>query len=438
MSEVLVIGAGISGLTAAWQLRSAGIEVTVLEASDRPGGRIHSVNMNECTIETGANFITDAYRLIPPLSRSLGIKLQAVRSDSAIIIDGHIRAFRADHPMTTIRTGILPLKTTITQLPGLARFAMHCRNRGTCDPLDWLDLDSLSAGEWSEKMKLTAFAERGWRPAYNGFYFQDIYASSAAAVAAMAAHGLGQQTLTMPEGLSSLTDALAASLDLRTGVKVTHIDESATSATVHTGTGTLRADNVIVAVPGPHISGITDPNRFEAAVARTSYSAGLLVALGTNRHLHPDELSGAYGVLAHPDEGPLAAMCVASRAGHAHGAGDVVTCMFADRPARELAAMSDAEIISFSRSALLTRAPGLENALIADPVRNLVIRVPYAMPRSAPGRLSHIQAYRQHAQGRRVILAGDSMAWPWTDSAAFAGKWAANLIIERRTASARG
>ena len=170
-------------------------------------------------------------------------------------------------------------------------------------------------------MKLTAFAERGWRPAYNGFYFQDIYASSAAAVAAMAAHGLGQQTLTMPEGLSSLTDALAASLDLRTGVKVTHIDESATSATVHTGTGTLRADNVIVAVPGPHISGITDPNRFEAAVARTSYSAGLLVALGTNRHLHPDELSGAYGVLAHPDEGPLAAMCVASRAGHAHAPG---------------------------------------------------------------------------------------------------------------------
>lgn len=52
------------------------------------------------------------------------------------------------------------------------------------------------------------------------------------------------------------------------------------------------------------------------------------------------------------------------------------------------------------------------------------------MPVTAPGRLATIDAYRQLAPGRRVVLAGDSLAWPWSDSAAFAGEWAADRVLE--------
>lgn len=58
--RVVVIGAGAAGLTAAYQLRRAGHEVTVLEARTRPGGRVHSVRRDFADglhAEAGALFI---------------------------------------------------------------------------------------------------------------------------------------------------------------------------------------------------------------------------------------------------------------------------------------------------------------------------------------------------------------------------------------------
>src|SRR5688572_32350076 len=42
-TKVVIIGAGIAGLVAAYELRKAGFECTVLEARQRPGGRNWSV-----------------------------------------------------------------------------------------------------------------------------------------------------------------------------------------------------------------------------------------------------------------------------------------------------------------------------------------------------------------------------------------------------------
>ena len=56
--KVLVIGAGIAGLSAAYHLRQAGIESTVLEARDRIGGRVWtSRDFADIPVEFGAELI---------------------------------------------------------------------------------------------------------------------------------------------------------------------------------------------------------------------------------------------------------------------------------------------------------------------------------------------------------------------------------------------
>jgi phytoene dehydrogenase-like protein len=71
--DVIVIGAGFAGLAAATELADRGVDVRVLEARDRVGGRVWSDRAGGTVIERGAEFVLDGYdvlRSTPPASGS--------------------------------------------------------------------------------------------------------------------------------------------------------------------------------------------------------------------------------------------------------------------------------------------------------------------------------------------------------------------------------
>lgn len=74
MKSVAIIGGGITGLTAAFQLRKQGIPVTLYEAGARVGGPIQTVREEGYLAERGPNTILETTPLLSELVRELGLE----------------------------------------------------------------------------------------------------------------------------------------------------------------------------------------------------------------------------------------------------------------------------------------------------------------------------------------------------------------------------
>ena len=76
--RVIVIGAGLSGMVAALELRSAGFDVTILEANSRPGGRVHTLRepfSDGLYAEAGAGRIPSTHDLTLHYVRQFNLSL---------------------------------------------------------------------------------------------------------------------------------------------------------------------------------------------------------------------------------------------------------------------------------------------------------------------------------------------------------------------------
>ena len=88
---ILIVGAGISGLAAAYELTKRGHPVRIREASSRAGGLIRTEHVDGFTIEAGPDSVLNAKPAALDLVRELGLEheLIGVRQPGAFVLKGH-------------------------------------------------------------------------------------------------------------------------------------------------------------------------------------------------------------------------------------------------------------------------------------------------------------------------------------------------------------
>lgn len=88
----IVIGAGMSGLAAAYRLQRSGWSVTIIEARDRIGGRVwtHRFPNSNLTCELGGEWIGDDHERMIALCRHFGLPLQQHRFKDSLLRNGKV------------------------------------------------------------------------------------------------------------------------------------------------------------------------------------------------------------------------------------------------------------------------------------------------------------------------------------------------------------
>ncbi|RMG12419.1 MAG: flavin monoamine oxidase family protein [Deltaproteobacteria bacterium] len=255
--EVVVVGAGFAGIRAARSLADAGVEVVVLEARDRVGGRTVNERVGETALDLGAQWLGPTQDRALALLERFGLERfeQYATGDRALVRGGTLLRYRGliprIHPLDLAEVG-----WRIRSLDGLARKI----------PLDgpWTHpkaphWDGMSAEAYLQKKVRRRGARDLIRAAGQmiladelddiSFLWFLFYLHAGGGIERLAeVHG-GAQQWRVVGGTVQICERLAEGLDVRLGHPVRRIAYGSDGVQVEAGSLDVSARRAILAVP---------------------------------------------------------------------------------------------------------------------------------------------------------------------------------------------
>lgn len=235
--KVIVIGAGISGLTAAQRLKAAGLDVLVLEARDRIGGRVHtSVAWRGPAIDVGASWIHGAGsgNPIAMLAKQVGARLASTAYENAEAYDGEGGELSESHSRQL---------DAIQRQVAAAISERDRRREQSLRALVYAELDYQDRPALEQRMIDFAL---------NGTYEHEYGAAADKLSATWFDSGEafeGPEQLFL-DGYQVLSKHLAAGLSIKLRHEVSSVDyQGASGVTVQTNQGAFSAHHVVVTLP---------------------------------------------------------------------------------------------------------------------------------------------------------------------------------------------
>ncbi|CAM2063963.1 FAD-dependent oxidoreductase [Sulfidibacter corallicola] len=233
--RVIVIGAGMAGLSAADALHDRGYTVTVLEGSDRIGGRVYTNNDLGVPMDLGASWIhgIDGNPLTA-LADTHGVQrhatddedARAFEADGTPITDAELARFESEFQGVLERVFMLAFTlendVTIQQAFNMAIEGEDLTPRER-RIFDFLVASNITGGIAANLDDVSLLAYRD-------------------------AEQFPGDEVVFPGGYHQLIEPLAKGLDIRTGHWVSAVDYAGSGVAVTTNQGTFHADYAVVTV----------------------------------------------------------------------------------------------------------------------------------------------------------------------------------------------
>ena len=272
-SEVLIVGAGLAGINAAITLQAAGVDVQVVESSDRPGGRITSDLIDGFICDRGFQLINSKYPALVDLDVIKEIDFIAAPRVIEVSLgnDRHALGDPRVAPWTLLdrATGTMPEKIA------LLRFLTFTPKKNT-------------SVEEALKIMGTTYI-RVLRPFLHGVFLTELsnvdarYGQSIIKSFATGSPGVPRR------GVAELPKALAARItSIRYGVQIDSID----NGVAHSSVGDFKAKKIIIATDATtatQLLGLNEVSRMAGcvtwyhAVDTNQSGSGRLVVDGQSR-----------------------------------------------------------------------------------------------------------------------------------------------------------
>lgn len=286
--SVIVVGAGLAGLTAAVELQRQGMAVTLLEGQDRVGGRVLTIRNGFADgqyAEAGAEFIDEDHAETCRLVRSLNLRLVPVLQEGfgfALSSGGRIRRVPGDGLWKSLAQQLAPLIRAY-------RLSEQRWDGGVA-----AELGSLSVAEWMKGRSLPREL-REMLVGLRGFFLADPADLSLLSLVDQVASGSPGKggMYRIAGGNDRLPAALAARLSDRPLLRheVVAVSQSKQSVRVRIRTehqeSWLRSDSVILALPATKVRALDIqpalPPEQAAAFSTLSYGPVTKVLLQFDR-----------------------------------------------------------------------------------------------------------------------------------------------------------
>jgi oxygen-dependent protoporphyrinogen oxidase len=287
--SVIVIGTGISGLTAGYQLKKAGQDVLVLDMNNYVGGRMANVDWEGFRLDIGAKFVTTADKSLVNMVAELGLSDQLVKSDEGLTI-----TIYRDEKLHSANFLSIPSYFGWSGVSLKARLAMlkllpYFLKLGKLDNVYHLeraagpDLDETFEQFFKTRINEEMF-EYWAIPMFETMCAYKGGDVSRKAFLALMSSYLNADSVTFRDGIGMLPKALAGQVKVELDAQVKNIQVlpdgsgASISYTVQGVSKTVHAERVVVAVQGDRVLPLLEAPRpaWQAFFPKVAYSTGAM------------------------------------------------------------------------------------------------------------------------------------------------------------------